>query len=57
MFKDYYDLHKVGVLSTRIEDMYLTLADEICHGSSEKEWRNASPKDYLWHRMRNPTLP
>ena len=36
MFKD-YDLHKVGTLSTRIEDMILILAEEICHGSSEKE--------------------
>ena len=32
MVKD-YDLHKVGVLSTRIEDMEL-LAEQICHGSS-----------------------
>ena len=33
MFKD-YDLHKVGVLSTRIEDMNLILAEDIFHGSS-----------------------
>ena len=35
MFKC-YDLQKVGVLSTRIEDMdALSLAEQFCHGSSE----------------------
>ena len=44
MFKD-YDLYKVGVLSTRMEDMNFILAEEICHGSSGKEWRKVSSKE------------
>ena len=32
------------------------LAEQICHGSSEKEWRKVSSNDYVWHHMRNPTL-
>ena len=39
MFKC-YDLHKFGVLSIRIEDMdALSLVQQICHGSSENNWR------------------
>ena len=52
MFK-YYDQPKVGVLSTRLSRRYgflVRLAEQICHGSSKKEWRKISFKDcvYPW---------
>ena len=51
MFKD-YDLHKVGALSTRIEDID---AISLNQWLSKFVMEVAKKKECVWHRMRNPT--
>ena len=56
LFKD-YDLQKVGVLSTGIEEMEALILNywlSRCNGSSEEVWRKVSSKDCVWHCMRYP---
>ena len=51
MFKD-YDLHKVGALSTRIEDID---AISLNQWLSKFVMEVAKKRECVWHRMRNPT--